>query len=234
MDTGKQKILIVFYSLGGSLAKVAKEIAKGAKEVEGTEVEIKRVKELVADEVFEKNPRMKRDKEMLEKEFEEAAVEDLIEADGVAIGTPVHFGSFASQIKQYLDQLSPVWLEGKLVNKPVSVFCASGSLHGGEEVALFSLLSPLINFGMIPVGIPYPIQGEGPEFDAGSPFGVVYVTGHGKNRKEFSESDKKVARILGNRLATMTKIIKCGCDSCKVCRSMAQLPSSASAKRGAH
>ncbi len=202
--------------------KLAKEIAKGAKEVEGTVVEIKRVKELIPDSVFEKNPGMKRDREKLEKEFEEATVEDLIEADGVAIGTPVHFASFASQIKQYLDQLSPVWLEGKLVNKPVSVFCTSGSMHGGEEVALFSLMSPLINLGMIPVGIPYPIQGEGPEFDAGSPFGAIYITGHGKNRRELSEDDKKVARILGNRLATMTRIIMCGCQSCKGCRLMSQ------------
>jgi len=217
-----RKILIVFYSLGGSVVKLAKEIAKGAREVQGTEVEMKRVKELMPDEVFEKNPRMKHDREKLEKEFEEATVQDLIEADGVAIGTPVHFGSFAAQIKQYLDQLSPVWLEGKLVNKPVSVFCASGSLHGGEEVALFSLLSPLINFGMIPVGIPYPIQGQGPEFDAGSPFGAIYVTGHKKNKRELSEDDKKVARILGKRLATMTQIIMCGCSSCNVCRNLSQ------------
>lgn len=205
------------------MAELAKEIAKGAKEVKGTEVEIKRVKELVPDEVFEKNPRMKKEKELLEKEFEQATIEDLIEADGIAIGTPVHFGSFASQIKQYLDQLSPVWLEGKLVNKPVSVFCASGSLHGGEEVALFSLLSPLISLGMIPVGIPYPIQGEGPEFDAGSPFGAIYVTGH-QNKKELSEDDKKVARILGRRLATTTKIIMCGCQTCRVCSSLSHKP----------
>ena len=217
----KIKILIVFYSMGGSLVKLAREIAKGAEEVEGTEVEIKRVKELMPDEVFEKNPRMKQDRQRIEKEFAEATADDLIEADGVAIGTPVHFGSFASQIKQYLDQLSPVWLEGKLVNKPVSVFCASGSLHGGEEVALFSLLAPLMSLGMVPVGIPYPIQGESPEFDAGSPFGAVYVTGH-KHEKEFSEADKKVARVLGNRLATMTKIIMCGCQSCNVCRSLSQ------------
>jgi NAD(P)H dehydrogenase (quinone) len=219
----KRKILIIFYSLGGSVVKLAKEIAKGVKEVEGTEVEIKRVKELIPDEVFEKNIRMKEDRERIEKEFEEATAQDLIEADGIAIGTPVHFGSFASQIKQYLDQLSPVWLEGKLVNKPVSVFCASGSLHGGEEVALFSLLAPLMNLGMIPVGIPYPIQGEGPEFDAGSPFGAIYITGH-KHKRELSEDDKKVARILGNRLATMTKIIMCGCQSCNVCRLMSQKP----------
>lgn len=137
----ERKILIVFYSLAGSVAELAKEVAKGAKEVDGTKVEIKRVRELVSPAVFEKNPQLKKEKEALEKEFEEATVQDLVEADGVAIGTPVHFGSFAFQIKQYLDQLSPVWLEGKLVNKSVSVFCASGSLHSGEEVALFRSLA---------------------------------------------------------------------------------------------
>lgn len=219
MEKTKQerKILILFYSLGGSLALVAEEIAKGAREIAGTNVEIKRVKELIPDAVFEKNPRMKEDRQKLEKQYVEVTAEDLVSADGVAIGTPVHFGSFASQIKQFLDQLSSVWLAGKLVSKPVSVFCTSGSLHGGEEVALFSLLAPLMNLGMIPVGIPYPIQGEGSKLDSGSPFGAIYITGQGANRKAFSEDDKKVARILGSRLAATTKILKNGCGTCSDC-----------------
>ena len=219
MEKEKQerKILILFYSLGGNLALVAEEIAKGAREIVGTKVEIKRVRELIPDEVFEKNPRMKEDRQKLEEQYEEVTAEDLVRADGVAIGTPVHFGSFASQIKQFLDQLSSVWLAGKLVNKPVSVFCTSGSLHGGEEIALFSLLAPLLNFGMIPVGIPHPIREESPELDAGSSFGAIYVTGQGVNRRAFSEDDKKVARILGSRLAATTKILQNGCDTCSDC-----------------
>lgn len=215
----KTKILVLFYSLGGGTAELAKEVARGAAEVVDTDVEIKRVPELLSPEVFEKNPKLKEAKEKLEKEFEEASIEDIVEADGVAFGTPVHFGSFASQIKQFIDQLSPVWMQRKMVNKPASVFCVSGSLHGGEEVTLISLMIPLLNLGMIPVGIPYPIQGEGPEFDAGSPYGAIFVN-RAKSQKGMSENDKKVARILGQRLATMAQLLNCNCEKCNLCHEM--------------
>ncbi len=163
--------------------------------------------------VFEKSPELKESKEKLEKEFAVATVEDLVEADGIAFGTPVHFGSFASQIKQFIDQLSPVWMQSKMVNKPAAVFCSAGSLHGGEEVTLISLMIPLFNLGMIPIGIPYPIQGEGPEFDAGSPYGAIYVN-KAKSQIGMLENDRKVAQILGQRLAKMTQLLNCGCEKC--------------------
>lgn len=215
----KRKILILFYSLTGGTAKIAREVAVGASETFGTDVQIKRVPELIHDAFFEQNPQIKSVKESLEKEFPAATVDDLTEADGVAFGTPVHFGSFASQIKNFIDQLSPVWLQGKLVNKPAALFCSSGSLHGGEETTLASLMIPLFNLGMIPVGIPYPIQGESPDFDAGSPYGAVFVTGH-RGEKPFSEADKKIARILGKRLALMTHLLSCGCETCESCRTL--------------
>lgn len=209
-----QKILVVFYSLSGHTAKLAKEIAEGAKEIAGADVEIKRVPEFLPAELFEtKLSKLKPVKEALEKEFPEATIDDLISADGIAFGTPVHFGSFASQIKQFIDQLSPVFVKGQLVNKPAAVFCSGAIPHGGEEAALLSLIIPLLNLGMIPIGIPYPIQGEGPDFDAGSPYGATFTSG-AKGEKELSEGDKKVARILGRRLAAMAQILNCDCEAC--------------------
>lgn len=120
-------------------------------------MEIKRVPELIQKEVF-KNPALRARREKVEKEFREATIDDLISADAVAFGTPVHFGSFASQIKQFIDQLSPVFVKGQMVNKPAAVFCVSGRLHGGEELTLISLMIPLLNLGMIPVGIPFKAQ----------------------------------------------------------------------------
>lgn len=215
----KRKILVLFYSLGGKTADLAREVAKGAAEIVNTEVEIKRVPELIPKEVFEKNPALRERKEKVEKEFPEATVDDLTSADAIAFGTPVHFGSFAAQIKQFIDQLSPIFVKGRMVNKPAAVFCVSGSLHGGEELTLISLMIPLLNLGMIPVGIPYPIQGAGPEFDAGSPYGAIFVSG-AKGEKELEEDDKKVANILGRRLALMAQLLNCGCEQCNVCHEL--------------
>ena len=103
-----------------------------------------------------------------------------------------------------------------MVGKPAALFASSGSTHGGEEAALISMIIPLLNLGMIPIGVPYPIQGAGSDFDAGSPYGAVYVSGH-KGDKAITEGDIKIARILGKRLAAMAKIIRHGCDNLPQC-----------------
>lgn len=191
--------------------QLARFIAEGAKMIEGAEVEIKQVPETLPREFFFDKPDLQKAKESF-ADIPTASIEDLTTADGVAFGSPVHFGSFASQLKQFIDQLSPVFIRGSMVGKPAAFFTASGSLHGGEEATLLSMMIPMLNLGMIPVGVPYPIQGEGPEFDAGSPYGAIYICGH-KGEKELTEGDKKIARILGKRLAAVTKIMKSGCDA---------------------
>ena len=215
MET-KFKILVLFYSFTGHTAQLAQHIAEGAKEIDGAKVEVKQVPELIPQEVFEKNPELKKAKQSFAN-IPQATIEDLTSADGVAFGTPVHFGSFASQLKQFIDQLSPVFIKGTMVGKPAAFFTSVGSNHGGEEVALISLMIPLLNLGMIPIGVPYPIQGAGSDFDAGSPYGAIYVSGH-KGDKQLSEGDKKVAKILGKRLSAMSKVIKYGCISFPECQ----------------
>ncbi|MEK7103146.1 MAG: NAD(P)H:quinone oxidoreductase [Patescibacteria group bacterium] len=212
----KKKIIVLFYSFTGGTAALAREVAKGASGFPDISVEIKRIPETLPDSFFDDKPDLKKRRQKFEKEFSVATIDDLLNADGVALGTPVHFGSFASQVKQFIDQLSPIWIEGKLVNKPAALFCSSGSVHGGEELTLISMMIPLLNLGMIPVGIPYPIQGTGSDFDAGSPYGAIFVTGH-KGEKKMSSGDKKVAQILGRRLATMTQIMNCSCKKCTTC-----------------
>src|SRR3990167_9254246 len=199
----KVKILVLFYSFTGSTAKLAKYVAEGAREIDEVEVSIKQVPELLPADFFDSKPELKKARESF-AHIPAATLEDMTSADGVAFGTPVHFGSFASQLKQFIDQLSPVFLTGNLVGKPAAFFASSGSLHGGEEAALISLMIPLLNLGMIPIGVPYPIQGEGADFDAGSPYGAIYTTGH-KGEKELSENDIKVAKLLGKRLAAFGK-----------------------------
>lgn len=205
------KVLVLFYSLTGKTAELAKYVAEGATAVADTNVDIKRIPEILPDAYFEERPQERKIRERLSSEFPEAVREDLLSSDAIAFGTPTHFGSFASQVKHFIDQLAPEWIKGELVNKPVSVFCSSGSMHGGEELTLLSLMIPLFNLGMIPVGIPYPIQGESPDFESGSPYGAIFVSG---GDRSLSEGDKKVARILGERLAVMAHILSCECDSC--------------------
>jgi NAD(P)H dehydrogenase (quinone) len=209
------KILVLFYSFTGATAKLAKYIAEGAREIDNVEVTVKQVPEIVPAEFFESKPELKKVRESF-AHIPVATLEDMTSSDGVAFGTPVHFGSFASQLKQFIDQLSPVFIKGTMVGKPAALFVSSGSMHGGEEAALLSLMIPLLNLGMIPIGVPYPIQGSGSDFDSGSPYGAIYVSGH-KGEKEISEGDIKVARILGKRLAAMAKIIRHGCDNLPQC-----------------
>jgi NAD(P)H dehydrogenase (quinone) len=210
------KILILFYSLTGHTAQLAEEVAKGAKQISGAQVEIKQVPELLSRDFFFHKPELQEKRATFSK-IPVASVEDLLTADGVAFGSPVHFGSFASQLKQFIDQLSPVFIKGTMVGKPAALFTSAGSIHGGEEAALISLMIPLLNLGMVPVGVPYPIQGEGVEFDAGSPYGAIYVSGH-HGDMEFKDDDKKIAQILGKRLSAMTKILKNGCSQFEDCK----------------
>ncbi len=216
MSNKNVKILVLFYSFSGNTAKLAKYVAEGAASVADTTVAVRQVPELLAPEFFSDKPELKKLRNSLDAEYPLATIDDLLDADGVLFGTPVHFGSFASQLKQFIDQLTSAWLQGKLVNKPASVFCSGGSMHGGDETTLASLMTPLITLGMIPVGIPYPIQGESPDFDAGSPYGAIFVASH--EGREVPVADKKVARILGVRLATMTRLLNCDCASCEGCR----------------
>lgn len=217
MDSEEQKvkILILFYSMAGHTAKLAEFIAQGTREIPGVETTVKQVPEILPAEFFADKPELKAAKETF-AHIPIATIEDLTSADGVAFGTPVHFGSFASQLKQFIDGLSPVFIKGVMVGKPAALFASCGSTHGGEEAALLSLIIPLLNLGMIPIGVPYPVQGEGSDFDAGSPYGAIYTSGH-RGDKELDEGDIKIAKILGKRLAAISKIIKYGCEKFPEC-----------------
>lgn len=143
MNNKKIKILALFYSFTKNVADLARYVGEGASSINNTEVIIKQVPETLSEVFFNNNPKIKISREELNKEFSIAIIDDLINADAVAFGTPTHFGSFASQVKQFIDQLTLAWLQGKLINKPVAVFCACGSTHGGEELTLLSLMIPL-------------------------------------------------------------------------------------------
>jgi NAD(P)H dehydrogenase (quinone) len=206
----KYHILIAFYSFSGHTEKLVKYIKEGAESMPNVEVEIKRIPELLADSFFEEHPQFIPAKNRIEKKYEVATIQDLIEADGIILGSPVRFGQVASQVKQFIDGLSPIYIKNQMVNKPFSVFTSGGSDHGGMETTLLSMIIPFIWMGMVPVGIPYPMHQVRKGFDAGCPLGATFHTGIDGNNT-IRNDDKKVARVLGARLAMMTEMLDCNC-----------------------
>ncbi|MCS6860291.1 MAG: NAD(P)H:quinone oxidoreductase, partial [Abditibacteriales bacterium] len=147
------RILVLYYSMYGNVFRMASAVAEGAKEVEGAEVDIKTVPELIPDHVVQSNPAMKAAKE-LQKDVPIATPEELANYDAILVGTPTRFGNMCAQMRNFWDQTSRLWMSGALIGKPAGVFCSTGSLHGGQETTLISTMLTLFHHGMILVGVP--------------------------------------------------------------------------------
>jgi NAD(P)H dehydrogenase (quinone) len=201
MDTErKTNVLVVFYSMLGNTAALARAVAQGAEDA-GAEVRLRQVQELIPQEAIERNPEAKKAKEELAN-VPIATNDDLEWADGVAFGTPTRYGNMSAQLKEFIDQTGALWAEGKLTDKVAGFFTSTSTLHGGQESTLLSMIAPALHFGMIPVGVPYS-QEEclfKVEVGGGSPYGASSVSGPGSNMPP-TQNDLQVARTLGGRIA---------------------------------
>ncbi len=193
------KVLIVYYSTYGNTYKMALEVAKGVEEVEGAEPVIRTVPELIPPEIIESREDMKRGKE-LQKDVPIVTLDDFREAGAIAFGTPTRFGTVSAQLKNQIDKLSPLWQEGALEGKPAGIFVSTSTLHGGQEMTIFSLLPALLHFGMIFVGVPYSVKNLFTTSGGGAPYGPGHVAGH-DNLRELDEDEKAILRAFGKRLA---------------------------------
>src|SRR3989338_533833 len=198
----KPKILVVFYSMTGNTAKLAKAVADGAKAT-GAEVRLRQVQELVPKENW--NDVMKKVKEEL-KDIPIATNDDLVWADGIAFGTPTRYGNMSSQLKQFIDQTGGLWMKGALINKVGTVFTSTSTQHGGQETTIITSLVPLLHHGMILIGVPYSEQRlmQMEEIGGGSPYGASSVSGPMANRTP-TENDLAIAKAQGKRLAETAK-----------------------------
>jgi len=202
----KTNVLVVFYSMYGNTAKLAKAVAEGARQIQNVEVRMRQVQELVPKEIIEKDPRMKKIKEEL-KDIPFATLEDLAWADGIAFGSPTRYGNMTAQMKQFIDQTGGLWAEGKLINKVAGLFTSTGTLHGGQETTIFSMMIPMFHHGMIVVGVPYSEpRMSAMELGGGSPYGASSISGPNADRPP-TTNDLEIAKTLGRRIAEIAKKI---------------------------
>ncbi len=193
------QVLIVYYSTFGNVYRLAQLVAEGVGEIEGAEPVIRRVPELMPDSVVEGNAGMKAGRD-LQKDVPLVTLDDFEQAGAFAFGTPTRYGNVSAQLKNQIDQLSPLWNQGKLEDKPAGVFVSTASLHGGQETTIHSLMAPLLHLGMLPVGVPYSVQELFTTQGGGSPYGPGHVAG-GDASRAIDEQEAVIARALGRRLA---------------------------------
>jgi NAD(P)H dehydrogenase (quinone) len=193
------KVLVVYYSTFGNVYKMARLVADGVESVEGAEAVIRKVPELIPDSVIEGRDDMKAGRE-LQADVPVVTKDDFREAAAIAFGTPTRFGNVSAQLKNQIDQLTQLWLGGELEGKPAGVFVSTGSLHGGQETTILTLMAPLLHLGMILVGVPYSTQELFTTSGGGSPYGPGHVAG-GDNGREIDDQEAAICRALGRRLA---------------------------------
>lgn len=200
------KVLIVYYSTFGNVYRMAQLVAEGVSEVDGAEAVIRKVPELMPDSVIESNEGMQRGRD-LQKDVPLVTLDDFREADAIAFGTPTRFGNVSAQLKNQIDQLSPLWSKGELENKVAGIFVSTASLHGGQETTIHTLSAPLMHLGMILVGVPYSQQALFSTQGGGSPYGPGHVAG-GDGTRAIDEEEAAITRTLGRRLARVASRLK--------------------------
>jgi len=190
------KVLVLYYSSYGHIETMAGAIADGAKQVAGTEATVKRVPELVPEDVARKAG-MKMD-----QAAPMATPAELADYDAIIFGTPTRFGNMAAQMRNFLDQTGGLWAKGALVGKVGSVFASSATQHGGQETTITSFHSTLLHHGMVIVGVPYTCAGlsEMGEISGGTPYGVTTLA-KGDGSRQPSANELAIARFQGEHVA---------------------------------
>ncbi|ADG10424.1 NAD(P)H:quinone oxidoreductase [Caulobacter segnis] len=189
------KVLVLYYSSYGHIETMAKAVAEGAREA-GAQVDIKRVPETAPLEVAQ------RAHFKLDQEAPVATVEDLANYDAVIVGTGTRFGRMSSQLAAFLDQAGGLWARGALHGKVGGAFTSTATQHGGQETTLFSIITNLLHFGMVIVGMDYGHAGQMTldEVTGGSPYGATTIAG-GDGSRQPSENELMGARYQGRKVA---------------------------------
>ena len=197
------KVLVLYHSTYGHVEAMAEAVAEGARSVEGVQVDIKRVPELVPDELA------KASGYKLDQAAPIAKVDELADYDAVIVGAGTRYGTAASQMRNFLDQTGGIWMKGGLVGKVGSAFTSTATQHGGQETTLIGLIQTLLHHGMVIAGLPYAWSGQQrmDEITGGSPYGATTITG-GDGSRMPSDNELDGARWQGAYVAQIAQKLK--------------------------
>ena len=187
------EILVLYYSRGGSLARLARQLARGVEEVPGMQARLRTVPPVAAVTVQAAPP-------VPEDGAPYVQACDLDECVGLALGSPTRFGNMAAPMKHFIDGLGAQWASGTLVGKPAAVFTSTATQHGGQESTLLSMHVPLLHHGCLIVGIPFTEPLLSSTRSGGTPYGASHVAG-AQDDPQPTDEEAVLARALGRRLA---------------------------------
>jgi NAD(P)H dehydrogenase (quinone) len=180
------EILVLYYSVGGSVKRMAELIASGIERVPGAEARVRTVPPLSKESSSAGPPY--------------AELRDLEECAGLALGSPTRFGNMAAPLKHFLDGTALLWQRGTLAGKPACVFTSTGSLHGGQETTLVSMMLPLLHHGMLVMGLPYTFPELNATRTGGTPYGASHFAGVADDQP-ITEAERTLCIAQGKRLA---------------------------------
>jgi NAD(P)H dehydrogenase (quinone) len=187
------EILVLYYSQAGAVKEMARLVARGVEQVPRVRARLRTVPKVstVAEAVAADIP---------ESGAPYAELRDLEECIGFAVGSPTRFGNMAAAMKYFWDGTGELWLKGTLAGKPVALFTSTGTMHGGQETTLTSMMLPFLHHGMLIVGLPYTEPELAASASGGTPYGASHVAGL-TNEKTITEEEKRLCIALGKRLA---------------------------------
>lgn len=188
-----QEILVLYYSLHGSVRELARHVAHGVDAVPGCAARLRTVPKVAAEIEGPARP-------VPDAGAPYATHQDLEECAGLALGSPTRFGNMAAAMKYFWDGTSGLWLKGALAGKPAGVFTSTASLHGGQETTLLSMMLPLLHHGMLVVGLPYSQPELSTTRSGGTPYGPTHYAG-ANGEEPITEAERRLAFALGKRLA---------------------------------
>lgn len=186
-------ILVLYYSRGGSVAALARQIARGIESVPGMQARLRTVPPVAAITQQAQPP-------VPEDGAPYVSRADLAECAGLALGSPTRFGNMAAPLKHFLDSTGAEWASGSLIGKPAAVFTSTAAMHGGQESTLLSMHLPLLHHGCLIVGLPFSESALSSTRSGGTPYGASHVAGP-QDDQRLSEEEKTLTQALGRRLA---------------------------------
>lgn len=194
------EVLVIFYTRHGATGELARQVVRGVESVSGATARLRSLPPVSAVCEATEAP-------VPASGPPYATHEELRECDGLALGSPTRFGNMAAAVKHFLDGTGSLWMNGALDRKPAGVFTSTGTMHGGQESTLLSMMVPLLHHGMTIVGLPFTSEALNRTRTGGTPYGASHFAGS-RGDQPLSDDEKELARLLGRRIAEVAVAMK--------------------------